>query len=205
MQLTKNYWSQYLSEKGLSELPLSEVHLLNTNIKDIQDLYFNMDSVFSDFLKFCGKKYTKKLIQAGFRSYDLDLIDKGICPHNASIMLKTPLEYGGEISPENLYIVQKNPFQFIISHFIAYQINKYNDDISSDFLVLPELLFTPTPVGIAFIPAVGSLKGGGGVSQGGKSTQLASQIEQDRIKTNNDIIEQRRIMKLAFEKKAKGK
>lgn len=206
MQLTKIYWEQYLSEIGLPELPLSDVTLQKFDIKYIQDLYFNMDSVFSQFLKFCAVKRTDQLIKSGFKSADLDLMEKGVCPHNASIMLKIPLEYGGDISPDNLYVVPKNPFQFIISHFISYQIDKFNEDIKSnrDLKILPEILFTPYPPGISFIPAIGAIKGGGGTSQGGKSTQLASQIEQNRIKSNNDMIIQRNLMRLA-KKQSKGK
>ncbi|MDR2933744.1 MAG: hypothetical protein LBU68_00465 [Rickettsiales bacterium] len=183
MQLTQSYWENYLSEIGLPELPLQEVNLIPYDKDEVNILYSNMDSVFGEFLKFCERKHMKELVQTSFKSIDLDAMAKGNCPHNASIMLKIPLEYGGDIDPSNMYIVQKNPFQFIIMQFQMLQIKEFNKEISNhtEDIILPETLYVPYPPGMVFVPALGTLAGGGGISHGGKSNELGAQTEQNKI------------------------
>ncbi len=214
MQLTQSYWENYLSEIGLPEMPLQSADLVPYDPEEINVLYSNMDSVFGEFLKFCERKYMKELVQASFKASDLDAMAAGICPHNASIMLKVPLEYGGDIDPSNMYVVQKNPFQFVFAHFQMLQISEFNKEISNntDTIIMPQTIFAPAPHGMVFVPALGTLAGSGGQSQGGKASQLGAQTEQGKITDLKQIIQKKlntviaaAIAAAAKKKKSKGK
>lgn len=188
MKLGKSYWVNYLSELGLSELPLSEVHISDIDYSEIPDLYLEASAVYSEFLKYIERYCLDELIKASFRKSDLDLMMHGICPYNASIMLKVPLEYGGSIELDNMYLVRKNPFEFIINSFFLKQIQFFNDEISNESsdVKFPDVFYAVCPKGNVFYPAVGSLAISGGPSFG-KADQLASQIEQNKQKNLKTI------------------
>lgn len=183
MDFGKSYWVNYLSEIGLSELPLQEVHLANIDYSEIPDLYLEAASVYSEFLKYIEKHCLDELIRASFKKTDLDMMMNGVCPYNASIVLKIPLEYGGSIELDNMYLIRKNPFEFAINDFFLKQIKAFNNDISNNSfdVKLPDVFYAICPKGNVFYPSVGSLAISGGPSFG-KADQLASQIEQSKQK-----------------------
>ncbi|MCT4552469.1 MAG: hypothetical protein N4A44_02270 [Alphaproteobacteria bacterium] len=172
----KEYWLERLDNMGMAEVPLKEIQL-NCNpyevFKDI-DLSSFMH-IQREFLKFCVSKALSKLVKANFSRTDVKRMRDGIFPENVSIFFKTPIEYGGSPSFDNMFLMKTNPFANIISDFYMEQISIFQTDEGTN--EVPRQFYTIDPEGYVFIP-ISSPGLNGGKKKNDKSQQLvADQIQ----------------------------
>lgn len=97
----------------------------------------------------------------------MDLIMGRAVPKNMSIRMRTPITWGGEISPENMFMCSTFPHSQNIDRFIIGQAG--NDTI-----------WIPNPAKKIYIPAHTAGGGGGGNATEDRLAQVAAQIAADR-------------------------
>ena len=83
---------------------------------------------------------------AGISEENIFYLTKGILPVNWTVHLKVPPLYGGQAQPENLVLMQSQPFHEQIHDFINRQV------LTEAGVGRPKILYVPTPVGKVYIP-----------------------------------------------------
>ena len=99
---------------------------------------------------------------AGISEENIFYLSKGILPANWTVHLKAPPLYGGEARPENMVLIQCQPFHELIHDFIDQQI------LTAAGVGHPKTLYVPTPVGKVYIPE-GAWTGSGGKKKSDRS------------------------------------
>lgn len=171
----KEYWEEILDKMGMTEVPLKEISLIGNPkevFKDIDLISFR--ELQKEFLKFCVGKSLSKLVKANFSRTDVKRMRDGIFPENTSIFFKTPIEYGGEASFDNMFLMKTNPFANIISDFYMEQISIFQTEENSKDV--PRQFFTIDPEGYVFIPISSP-----GLSGGKKKNDKSQQLVADRM------------------------
>ena len=102
------------------------------------------------------------LRSAGISEENIFYLSKGILPANWVVHLKAPPLYGGQAEPDNMVLIQCQPFHELIHDFINKQI------LTSAGLGHPKTLYVPTPVGKVYIPE-GAWTGSGGKKKADRS------------------------------------
>ena len=108
------------------------------------------------------KNNINDLRAASISEENIFYLSKGILPANWTVHLKYPPLYGGEAIPDNMVMIQCQPFHELIHNFIDRQI------LTNAGLGHPKTLYVPTPVGKIYIPE-GAWTGSGGKKKADRS------------------------------------
>ena len=102
------------------------------------------------------------LRSAGISEENIFYLTKGILPANWTVHLKYPPLDGGLAEPDNMVMIQCQPFHELIHDFINKQI------LTNAGLGHPKTLYVPTPTGKVYIPE-GAWTGSGGKKKSDRS------------------------------------
>ncbi|MDR3126459.1 MAG: hypothetical protein LBT92_02400 [Rickettsiales bacterium] len=142
-------WRDRIAELGLPEMPLKA----STRARnyDLAESRRELLMLADKFLQYTFYADFETLAAAGFPFEAAMQMKSGTLPQNIDIMLKTPVEYGGEITISNMFVIKKYPFRDIIATFLSEQTAHG-----------AEVLFTPDPSGRVFLPALRGFASAGG-------------------------------------------
>ena len=156
-----DYWENLFQESnfggmnlmGLSYYPIS-----------VQEEDFHKKYVLSKkaFIADVLANNLNDLRAAGISEENIFYLSKGVLPANWTVHLKYPPLYGGDPIPDNMVLIQCQPFHELIHDFINQQI------LSSAGIGHPKTLYVPTPVGKVYIPE-GAWTGSGGKKKSDRS------------------------------------
>ena len=88
---------------------------------------------------------------AGLTEEDIAAISKGIVPVNWTVHLKYPLQYGGQIEPDNMVLMPQYPFHEQIHAFLNQQM------VTDAGVITPTVLYVPTPTNNVYVPIAGQM------------------------------------------------
>jgi hypothetical protein len=162
----EEYWRARIAELGLPEMPLKASS--RAKKYDLAGSRRELFSIADKFLRYVFYADFETLAAAGFPFEAAMQIKSGALPQNIDIMLKTPVEYGGEIAISNMFIIKKYPFRDIIAGFLAEQAAEDSGT-----------LFTPNPNGRVFLPALRGFAGAGGNTTDDRMTAAGAAMSID--------------------------
>lgn len=93
------------------------------------------------FLKILGYAHAELCLAAGLAESDIDLLKQSISPENYNVHIKTPFEFGGQPSLDNMCLVRTHPVHDNIHALLEFQLEK-------NFLKHHKKLFIPQIEGI---------------------------------------------------------
>ena len=156
-----DYWENLFQESNFSGMNLMGLsyYPLSINEEEFFKKYTQAKKIFiADILA----NNLNDLRSAGISEENIFYLTKGILPANWTVHLKYPPLYGGQAEPENMVLIQCQPFHELIHDFIDRQI------LSSAGIGHPKTLYVPTPVGKVYIPE-GAWTGSGGKKKSDRS------------------------------------
>ena len=139
------YWENLFREcnfGGMNLMPLN-YYPYTLHEEDFFKAYMNARKV---FIKNLGNEYLNDLRIAGISEEGIFYLTKGVLPANWVVHLKRPPLYGGRADPENMVLVQSQPFHELIHDFVNKQI------LTGAGIGHPKILYMPTPVGPIHVP-----------------------------------------------------
>ena len=139
------YWEKLFQESNFGGMSLVPLNYYPRTIHE-EDFFKTYMSAKKAFIKEVVSQQPNDLRVAGFSEENIFYLSKGILPTNWTVHLKVPPLYGGQAEPENMVIIQSQPFHELIHDFINKQI------LSDAGVGHPKVLYVPTPVGKVYIP-----------------------------------------------------
>ena len=157
----QDYWENLFQESNFAGMDLMGLsyHPITIHEDEFFKEYTRAKKVFiADILA----NSLNDLRAAGISEENIFYLSKGILPANWTIHLKYPSLYGGNATPDNMVLIQCQPFHELIHDFIDKQM------LSSAGMGHPKTLYVPTPVGKVYIPE-GAWTGSGGKKKADRS------------------------------------
>ncbi len=165
MQLTKEAAEQKLSELKMDDLPLINITPQKASLSS--DWFIKYKKACHEF----ALSLTDSIEELAFMNLSQDdfmnLIMGKKIPTNLSIRFRIPLLYGGEISPDNMFMCWTFPNSYRLDKFIADQAGS-------------QTIWLPNPTKKIYISAHTASGGDGGNATSDRLSQLAAQLSQNR-------------------------
>ena len=156
------YWENLFQESNFGGMNLVALNYCPHTIHE-EDFFKAFCSAKKAFVKDVLINNLNDLRAAGISEENIFYLHKGILPANWTVHLKYPALYGGKVEPENMVLIQCQPFHELIHDFINQQI------LSDAGVGHPKTVYVPTPVGKVYIPE-GLWTGSGGKKADDRST-----------------------------------
>ena len=161
MKLNKASAEKILIDMGMDDMPIVSVTPKQIQIPaDWFTRYKSARHAFMQSLTDCVEELA--IMQLSQKEF-MDLVMGRALPQNMSIRLRTPLSWGGEISPENIFMCSTFPHSQNLDLFIISQTG--NDEI-----------WLPAPARKIYLPAHTASGGAGGNATEDRLSQVAAQI-----------------------------
>ena len=141
----EEYWEKIFQESNLGGMKLMSLNYYPRTIHE-EDFFKTCVSAQKLFIKDILAYCSDDLRIAGLSEESIFYLTKGILPVNWTVHLKVPPLYGGQASPENMVLIQCQPFHEKIHDFINQQI------LSEAGVGHPKILYVPTPIGKVYVP-----------------------------------------------------
>lgn len=156
-----DYWENLFQESNFAGMNLMGLSYYPLTIQE--EVFFeHYTAAKKDFIADILIHNINDLRSAGISEENIFYFSKGILPANWTIHLKYPPLYGGQAEPDNMVMIQCQPFHELIHDFINKQI------LTNAGLGHPKILYVPTPVGKVYIPE-GAWTGSGGKKKADRS------------------------------------
>lgn len=156
-----DYWENLFQESNFSGMNLMGLSYYPSTMQE-EDFFKKYTISKRSFVADILTNNTNDLRAAGISEENLFYLSKGVLPANWTIHLKYPPLYGGEPVPDNMVMIQCQPFHELIHDFINKQI------LSRAGVAHPKTLYVPTPTGKVYIPE-GAWTGSGGKKKADRS------------------------------------
>ena len=165
MQLNAGAAEKIISDMGMSDLPLIELHPTPTPVSP--DWFSKYKSLCHEFMS----SLTDTVETLAFMNLDQDefmsiLMGRAL-PQNTSIRLRTPLVWGGKLELDNLFMCWTYPHSYNMDRFI---ISQYD----------AKTIWLPNPAKKIYLPAHTTGGGDGGNATEDRLAQISAQIAADR-------------------------
>ena len=155
------YWENLFQESNFGGMDLMGLSYYPITIHE-EDFFKKYSTSRRIFMADVLANNLNDLRAAGISEENIFYLNKGVLPANWTVHLKYPPLYGGGPDPENMVLIQCQPFHELIHDFINQQI------LSSAGIGHPKTLYVPTPTGKVYIPE-GSWTGSGGKKKSDRS------------------------------------
>ena len=156
-----DYWENLFQESNFAGMNLMGLSYYPITVHE-NDFFKKLNQSKKIFIADILTNNLNDLRSAGISEENIFYLSKGILPANWTIHLKYPSLYGGEPIPDNMVMIQCQPFHELIHDFINRQI------LSQAGLAHPKTLYVPTPTGKVYIPE-GAWTGSGGKKKADRS------------------------------------
>ena len=155
------FWEDLFQESNFSGMNLMGLSYYPITVRE-EEFFEKYNAAKKAFLADILANNLNDLRSAGISEENLFYLSKGILPANWTVHLKYPPLYGGEAIPDNMVLIQCQPFHELIHNFIDRQV------LTSAGIGHPKTLYVPTPVGKVYIPE-GAWTGSGGKKKADRS------------------------------------
>ncbi|MBR6231598.1 MAG: hypothetical protein IKQ99_00685 [Alphaproteobacteria bacterium] len=156
-----DYWENLFQESNFGGMNLMGLSYFPLTIQE-DDFFKKYTAAKRVFMADILAHNINDLRSAGISEENIFYLSKGVLPANWTIHLKYPPLYGGLPEPDNMVMIQCQPFHELIHDFINKQI------LTNAGLGHPKTLYVPTPVGKVYIPE-GAWTGSGGKKKADRS------------------------------------
>lgn len=137
---------EHLLQQQITALDLKDISL---KLMDFQPLSWEKKHRFSEeqvrgrkiFLKILGYSHAELCLSSGLVDRDVNLLKQSISPENYCVHIKTPFEFGGQPSLDNMCLIRTHPVHDNIHALLEFQLEK-------NFLKHYKKLFIPQFEGI---------------------------------------------------------
>ena len=161
MQLTQAAAEKLIADLGMDDMPLVATRPQNAKVPT--DWFPRYRAARHAFMKSLTDAIEELAMMNLTQDEFMDLVMGRKMPKNMSIRLRTPLAWGGEISPENMFMCATFPHSQNLDRFIISQSGN-------------ETVWMPAPVKKIYIPAHTAGGGAGGNATEDRLSQVAAQI-----------------------------
>ena len=156
-----DYWESLFQESNFCGMNLMGLAYYPITIHEM-DFFKKYNIAKKAFLSDILSNNMNDLRSAGISEENIFYLKKGILPANWTVHLKYPPLYGGLPEPDNMVLIQCQPFHELIHDFINRQV------LTGAGVGHPKTLYVPTPVGKVYIPE-GAWTGSGGKKKADRS------------------------------------
>lgn len=137
---------EHLLQQQITALGLKDISL---KLMGFQPLSWEKKHQFSEeqvrgrkiFLKILGYSHAELCLSSGLVNRDVNLLKQSISPENYCVHIKTPFEFGGQPSLDNMCLIRTHPVHDNIHALLEFQLEK-------NFLKHYKKLFIPQFEGI---------------------------------------------------------
>lgn len=161
MQLNKTTAERRLSDLGMSDMPVVEIHPVPTKVAP--DWFVKYKKLCREFVL----SLTDSVEELAFMNLTQDefmaLITGSRVPQNLSIRFRVPLQWGGKLELDNLFMCWTFPYSQKIDQFILEQKGA-------------PIIWLPAPAKKIYVPAHNASGGDGGNATEDRLSQMAAQI-----------------------------
>ena len=156
-----DYWENLFQESNFAGMDLMGLSYYPVTIHE--DEFFKKYNIAKRaFIQDIVANNVNDLRVAGISEENIFYLRKGILPANWTVHLKYPPLYGGLPEPDNMVLIQCQPFHELIHNFIDQQM------LTMAGVGHPKTLYVPTPMGKVYIPE-GAWTGSGGKKKADRS------------------------------------
>ncbi len=173
-----DYWENLFQESNFGGMDLMGLSYYPITIHE-EDFFKQYYSSKRDFIADLLANNVNDLRAASISEENIFYLSKGVLPANWTVHLKYPPLYGGRPEPDNMVLIQCQPFHELIHDFINQQI------LTGAGVGHPKTLYVPTPTGKVYIPE-GAWTGSGGKKKADRSVMAGmtqSALQQLSTKT----------------------
>ena len=157
----QDYWENLFQESNFAGMDLMGLSYYPLTIHE-EEFFKKYNTSKRLFMADVLANNLNDLRSAGISEENIFYLSKGILPANWTVHLKYPPLYGGQPDPENMVLIQCQPFHELIHDFIDQQI------LTAAGRWHPKTLYVPTPTGKVYIPE-GAWTGSGGKKKSDRS------------------------------------
>ena len=157
----EDYWENLFQGSNFGGMDLIGLTYYPVTIHE-EDFFKQYNLAKKEFITEIVNNNLNDLRSAGISEENIFYLNKGILPANWTVHLKYPSLYGGQPGPDNMVLIQCQPFHELIHDFINKQI------LTGAGVGHPKTLYVPTPVGKVYIPE-GAWTGSGGKKKSDRS------------------------------------
>ena len=157
----QDYWENLFQESNFAGMDLMGLSYYPLTIHE-EEFFKKYNTSKRLFMADVLANNLNDLRSAGISEENIFYLSKGILPANWTVHLKYPPLYGGQPDPENMVLIQCQPFHELIHDFIDKQI------LTAAGIGHPKTLYVPTPTGKVYIPE-GAWTGSGGKKKSDRS------------------------------------
>ena len=161
MQLTQASAEKILADMSMDDMPIVAITPHPTPIP--ADWFTKYKSARRAFMHSLTDAVEELALMQLSQHEFMDLVMGRALPRNMSIRLRTPLAWGGEISPENMFMCATFPHSQNLDRFIIAQSGN-------------ETIWLPSPARQIYLPAHTAMGGAGGNATEDRLSQVAAQI-----------------------------
>ena len=156
-----DYWENLFQESNFAGMDLMGLSYYPVTIHE-EEFFKKYNVAKREFIADILTNNVNDLRSAGISEENIFYLTKGILPANWTVHLKYPSLYGGQPEPDNMVMIQCQPFHELIHDFINAQI------LTTAGIGHPKTLYVPTPTGKVYIPE-GAWTGSGGKKKADRS------------------------------------
>lgn len=165
MQLSRTSAEAIMKDMGMDDMPLVSVSPHPHAVP--ADWFARYKSARRAFMQSLADSVEELAFMNLSQEAFMDLVMGRVIPENTSIRLRLPLSWGGDITPENMFMCATFPHSQNIDRFIITQSGS-------------DTIWLPAPVKKIYIPAHTTGGGDGGNATEDRLAQMAAQIAASR-------------------------
>lgn len=140
-----DYWEHLFQTSNFGGMRLASFQYHPLTIHE-EDFFKAYTAAKKEFIQDIFAHHANDLRVAGISEENIFYLSKSILPVNWTVHLKCPSLYGGQADPDNMVMIQCQPFHELIHDFINNQI------LTAAGVGHPKTLYVPMPVGKIYIP-----------------------------------------------------
>lgn len=165
MQLNRSSAEKIMADMGMSDMPL--IQMRPSPAKIAPDWFAKYKNARHAFMRSLADSVEELALMSLSQDDFINLITGRTMPANMSIRMRTPMAWGGEIIPENMFMCTTFPHSQDLDRFILGQSGN-------------EVIWMPNPAKKIYLPAHTAGGGDGGNATEDRLSQIAAQIAADR-------------------------
>ena len=131
-----NILNQEAFKLGINNIQFKQCNYVPHTWKDIDKHFKEYQRIRHKFLKLLGYTFKEKCLSLGFSVQDIEKLKKGICPENHNTHIKIPFDFGGNLSFDNLCLINTHHLHIQLHSLIEFQ-------IGCGFLQQQKLIYIP--------------------------------------------------------------